>query len=172
MPLYALGDQVPDIHPDAFVHPDAVIIGSVTIGAFSSVWPGAVLRGDDGYIQVGERSSIQDGTVVHTTPFTPTVVGNDCVVGHVAHLEGCRLEDFSQVSSGAVALHNAVIGRGAIVAANSVVLNNTLVPAGALAAGAPVVIKEGRARMADIEMAVNAYVAKSARFKREMRLLD
>ena len=172
MALYALGDQVPDIHPDAFVHLDAVIIGSVTIGAHSSVWPGAVLRGDDGYIQVGERSSIQDGTVVHTTPFTPTVVGNDCVVGHVAHLEGCRLEDFSQVSSGAVALHNAVIGRGAIVAANSVVLNNMEVPPGALAVGAPAVIKEGRARLADIEMAVNAYVAKAARFRKELRRID
>lgn len=172
MPLYALGDQVPDIHPEAFVHPDAVIIGSVTVGASSSVWAGAVLRGDDGYIQVGDRSSIQDGTVVHTTPFTPTVVGNDCVVGHVAHLEGCRLEDFSQVSSGAVVLHNVVIGRGAIVAANSVVLNNTQVPPGALAAGAPAVIKEGRARIADVEMAVNAYVAKTARFKKELRRID
>jgi carbonic anhydrase/acetyltransferase-like protein (isoleucine patch superfamily) len=172
MPIYALGDQVPVIHPDAFVHPDAVIIGSVTIGAQSSVWAGAVMRGDDGYIEVGERSSIQDGTVVHTTPFTPTVVGNDCVVGHVAHLEGCRLEDFSQVSSGAVVLHNAVIGRGAIVAANSVVLNNTVVPAGALAVGAPAAIKEGRARLADIEMAVNAYVAKTARFKKELRRID
>lgn len=172
MAIYALGDQVPDIHPEAFVHPDAVIIGSVTIGAHSSIWPGAVLRGDDGYIVVGERSSIQDGTVVHTTPFTPTIVGNDCVVGHVAHLEGCTLEDFTQVSSGAVALHNVVIGTGAIVAANSVVLNNTQVPPGALAAGAPAVIKEGRARRADIEMAVKAYVSKAERFAREMRRVD
>lgn len=172
MPIYALGDQVPVIHPEAFVHPDAVIIGSVTVGAGSSIWPGAVLRGDDGYIEIGERSSIQDGTVVHTTPFTPTVVGNDCVVGHVAHLEGCRLEDFSQVSSGAVALHNVVIGTGSIVAANSVVLNNMQVPAGSLAVGAPAVIKEGRARRADIEMAVNAYVAKARRFAAEMRRVD
>ena len=107
-----------------------------------------------------------------STPFTPTIVGNDCVVGHVAHLEGCRLEDFSQVSSGAIALHNAVIGRGSIVAANSVVLNNMIVPPGALAVGAPAVIKEGRARMADIELAVNAYVAKVARFKKDLRRID
>ena len=83
MPIYALGDKAPVIHPDAFVHPDAVVIGDVTIGANSSVWPGAVLRGDDGYITVGERTSIQDGTVVHTTPFTPTVVGDGC--------ERCRI---------------------------------------------------------------------------------
>ena len=172
MALYALGDAEPTIHPTAFVHPDAVIIGSVTIGANSSVWPGAVLRGDDGYITVGERSSIQDGTVVHTTPFTPTIVGDDCVVGHIAHLEGCRLGNFSQVSSGAVVLHNVVVGEGAIVAANAVVLNNTHVPAGALAVGAPAVVKEGRARREDIEMGVRAYVAKAERFAQEMRRID
>ena len=111
----------------------------------------------------------------HDTPLSESrspIVGNDCVVGHVAHLEGCRLEDFSQVSSGAIALHNAVIGRGSIVAANSVVLNNMIVPPGALAVGAPAVIKEGRARMADIELAVNAYVAKVARFKKDLRRID
>jgi carbonic anhydrase/acetyltransferase-like protein (isoleucine patch superfamily) len=172
MALYALGDATPTIHPTAFVHPDAVIIGSVTIGANSSVWPGAVLRGDDGYITVGERSSIQDGTVVHTTPFTPTIVGDDCVVGHIAHLEGCRLGNFSQVSSGAVVLHNVVVGEGAIVAANAVVLNNTQVPPGALAVGAPAVVKEGRARREDIEMGVRAYVEKAERFAREMRRID
>lgn len=172
MAIYALGDQVPQISADAYVHPDAVVIGSVTIGAGSSVWPGAVLRGDDGAIVVGERSSIQDGTVVHTTPFSHTTVGNDCVVGHVAHLEGCILEDFSQVSSGAVVLHRAVIGRGAIVAANAVVLNDMSVPAGALAVGAPAVIKEGRARLADIEMAVTAYLHKSERFRSGLRRLD
>lgn len=172
MAIYALGDQVPQISTEAYVHPDAVVIGSVTIGAGSSVWPGAVLRGDDGSIVVGERSSIQDGTVVHTTPFSHTTVGNDCVVGHVAHLEGCILEDFSQVSSGAIVLHRAVIGTGAIVAANAVVLNDMSVPAGSLAVGAPAVIKEGRARRADIEMAVTAYLHKSERFRATLRRLD
>lgn len=172
MAIYALGDQTPQISTEAYVHPDAVVIGSVTIGAGSSVWPGAVLRGDDGAIVVGERSSIQDGTVVHTTPFSHTTVGNDCVVGHVAHLEGCILEDFSQVSSGAIVLHRAVIGSGAIVAANAVVLNDMAVPAGALAVGAPAVVKEGRARRADIEMAVTAYLHKSERFRTGLRRLD
>lgn len=172
MAIYALGDSIPTIHPDAYVHPDAVIIGSVTIGAGSSIWPGAVLRGDDGSIVVGERSSIQDGTVVHTTPFSHTTVGNDCVVGHVVHLEGCILEDFSQVSSGAIVLHRAVVGTGAIVAANAVVLNDMNVPAGALAVGAPATIKEGRARRGDIEMAVKAYLHKGERFRAELRRLD
>lgn len=172
MPIYALGDQVPSIHPSAYVHPDAVIIGSVTIGAQSSIWACAVLRGDDGAIVIGERTSIQDGTVVHTTPMNHTTVGNDCVVGHLAHLEGCIIKDFAQVSSGAIVLHRAVVGSGAIVAANSVVLNDTDVPAGALAVGAPATIKEGRARMADIEMAVSAYVHKGQRFREQLRLIE
>jgi carbonic anhydrase/acetyltransferase-like protein (isoleucine patch superfamily) len=122
MPIYALGEQVPSIHPTAYVHPDAIVIGSVTIGADSSIWPGAVLRGDDGAIVIGERTSIQDGTVVHTTPFSHTTVGDDCVIGHVVHLEGCIVENFAQVSSGSIVLHRAVISSGAIVAANAVVL--------------------------------------------------
>ena len=172
MAIYALGDQVPDIHPSAFVHPDAVIIGSVTIGAESSIWPGAVLRGDDGRIDIGERTSIQDGTVVHTTPFAPTRVGNDCVIGHIVHLEGCVIEDGAQVSSGAVVLHDVVVRTGAIVAANAVVLNGTEVPAGALAVGAPAIIKLDRARSADIAMGVAAYVSKTRRFRTDLRRLD
>lgn len=172
MAIYALGDQVPDIHPSAFVHPDAVIIGSVTIGAESSIWPGAVLRGDDGRIDIGERTSIQDGTVVHTTPFSPTRVGNDCVIGHIVHLEGCVIEDGAQVSSGAVVLHDVVVRTGAIVAANAVVLNGTEVPAGALAVGAPAIIKLDRARSADIAMGVAAYVSKTRRFRTDLRRLD
>lgn len=172
MPIYALGDSVPVIDPTAYVHPDAVVIGSVTIGAQASIWPGAVLRGDDGAIVVGERTSIQDGTVVHTTPFSHTTVGNDCVIGHVVHLEGCVIHDSAQVSSGSIVLHRAVVESGAIVAANAVVLNDTVVSSGALAVGAPAVIKEGRARRADIEMAVKAYLYKGERFSRELRRLD
>src|SRR5665213_2219299 len=95
MPIYRLGDLVPQIHPEAFVHPEAVLIGNVTIGSESTVWPGAVLRGDFGTITVGERSSVQDGTVIHAGPGFPTVVGDGCVIGHLAHLEGCTMEDES-----------------------------------------------------------------------------
>ena len=90
MAVYALGDAEPEIHPTAFVHPDAVVIGMVTIGAESTIWPSAVLRGDYGRIDVGERTSIQDGTVVHATAECFTVIGSRCVVGHLAHLEGAR----------------------------------------------------------------------------------
>lgn len=172
MPIYALGDQVPSIDPTAYVHPDAVIIGSVTIGANSSIWPGAVLRGDDGAIVIGARTSIQDGTVVHTTLEWPTTVGNDCLIGHLAHLEACIIEDGAQVSSGAVVLHRARICSGAIVGANSVVLNDILVPANALAVGSPAVIKENRARSQDIVYGANNYVQRTERFRRELRRID
>ena len=117
MPIYRLGDLVPDIHPEAYVHPDAVVIGDVVLGSESTVWPGAVLRGDFGRIVVGARSSVQDGTVIHAGPRFPTVVGDGCVIGHLAHLEGCTLEDGSLVGSGSVVLHFAVVrdrcdGRG------------------------------------------------------------
>ena len=93
----------------------------------------AVLRGDDGEIKIGMRTSIQDNSVIHTMPATPTIVGDDCVIGHLVHLESCTIESGAQVSSGAIVLHRAVVGTGAIVGANSVVLNDMIVPPGALA---------------------------------------
>jgi len=170
--IYALDDQIPEIHPSAYVHPEAVIIGSVTIGPESSIWPGAVLRGDDGEIHIGARSSIQDNAVLHTTPAYPTVVGDDCVIGHLVHLEGCRIEDGSLIGNAAMVLHRCVIGPQAVVAANSVVLNDTIVPSGALAAGSPAVIKPDRARVEEIAAGVASYVARSHRYGRGLRRLD
>ena len=172
VPIYALGDQQPTIHPGAYVHPDAVIIGSVWIGAESSVWPGAVLRGDDGEVRVGDRTSIQDNSVLHTTPEHPTVVGSDCVIGHIVHLEGCTVEDGSMVANGAIVLHRSVVRSGAIVAANAVVLSDVDIPPGALAVGAPATIKLDRARRGDIESAVANYVARVRRYRGSLRRLD
>ena len=172
VPIYALGDQVPSIHPDAYIHPDAVVIGSVTIGANSSVWPGAVLRGDDGEIFIGQRTSVQDGCVVHTTAEQPTVVGDDCVIGHLAHLEACTVEPWCLIGVGSVVLHRVVVHSWAIVAANAVVLNDAIVPSGALAVGTPAVIKEGRARRGDIEQGVATYVERAERFRDMLRRID
>jgi carbonic anhydrase/acetyltransferase-like protein (isoleucine patch superfamily) len=172
MPIYALGELVPKIDAEAFVHPDAIIIGDVTIGPESSVWPAAVLRGDGGSITVGARTSIQDGSVIHTTPETPTIVGDECVIGHLVHLEGCRIEPHALVGSGSVVLHNAVVSSWAVVGANSVLLDNTFVPAGALAVGSPATIKEGRARPDDIAIAVENYVNNCRKFRQALRRLD
>ena len=142
MPVYALDDLVPVIDPEAYVHPDAVIIGNVVLGPGASVWPGAVLRGDTGLVRVGDRTNIQDGTIVHTTHDWPTVIGADCVVGHRAHLEGCVVEDRCLIGSGSLVLNRARIQAGAVVAAAALVREGTVVPAGALAAGVPATIRE------------------------------
>ena len=172
MAIYALGDLEPTISSDAFVHPDATIIGAVTIGANSSVWPGAVLRGDGGEIRIGDRTSVQDNAVLHTTPMWPTVVGDDCVLGHLIHLEGCTIEDKVLIGNASMVLHRCVIRTGSIVAANAVVLNDTEVPSGAIAVGTPAQIKEGRARPDDIEMASQEYVRRAAQFSTDLRRLD
>ena len=172
MAIYSLDGVEPQIHPEAFVHPDAVVIGDVTLGAESSVWPSAVLRGDYGTITVGAGSSIQDGTVVHAGPGFPTTIGDGCVVGHLTHLEGCTLEDESLAGSGSVVLHWAVISRGATVGANAVVPNNMVVPPGALALGVPAKILEGRSDVAMIKISAAEYVGNVKRYKSSLRRLD
>ena len=137
MAIYALGDVEPRIHPSAYIHPDAVVIGDVEIGPESTVWPTAVLRGDEGPIRIGARTSIQDGSVVHVTAEHPTTVGDGCVIGHIVHLEGCTIESGSLVGSGSVVLHRAVVRSGSLVGANAVVTNDMEVPAGAMALGVP-----------------------------------
>jgi carbonic anhydrase/acetyltransferase-like protein (isoleucine patch superfamily) len=170
--IYALGSLVPKIHQTAFVHPDATVIGDVTIGAGSSIWPQAVLRGDGGYIVVGDRTSIQDGSVIHTTELTPTTVGNDCVVGHMVHLEGCTIEDECLLGVGSIILHRVVVRTGAVVAANCVLLNDMEVPSGALAVGTPAVIKEGKARVAEVRIGAKHYAERTQQYLSELRRID
>jgi carbonic anhydrase/acetyltransferase-like protein (isoleucine patch superfamily) len=172
MAVYALGDLVPDIHPDAWVHPDATVIGSVSIGADATIWPQAVLRGDYGWIAVGARTSVQDGTIVHATQELPTEIGADCVIGHLAHLEGCLIEDGALVGSGSIVLHRAIVRSGALVAAQAVVTNGTEVPAGAMAVGIPAVIKEGAVPPNRFELIVAGYVANGRRYRESLRRLD
>lgn len=172
MPVYALADLVPCIDPSAYVHPDAVVIGDVTIGAESSIWPGAVLRGDEGGIVVGDRTSVQDGTVVHTTPMFPTRIGSDCVVGHMVHLEGCVIHDGSLVGSGSVVLHDAQVRSGAIVGANAVVPNGMEVPSGAMALGVPAKIRPDSVNPLQITMGVEHYVARGKRYRDELRRVE
>lgn len=170
MPIYALGDLTPDIHPDAFVHPDAVIIGRVTIGAESTVWPGAVLRGDvEAGIVIGSRTSIQDNSVLHTTPAQATVVGDDCVVGHVVHLEGCIIEDGCLIGSGSIVLHHAVVRTGALVAAAAVVPNRMVVPSGAMAMGVPARLRPDTVDPAMIAHASRVYIEYGRRYRTELR---
>jgi carbonic anhydrase/acetyltransferase-like protein (isoleucine patch superfamily) len=160
MAIYRLGELVPTVHHDAYVHPDAVVIGDVTLGPDTTVWPGAVLRGDFGTITVGARTSIQDGTVIHAGPGFPTVVGDGCVIGHLAHLEGCVLEDECLVGSGSVVLHHAVVP------------NDMEVPAGALAVGVPAVVRPGKSSLALIQISGSEYVENGRRYRQTLVRLD
>jgi carbonic anhydrase/acetyltransferase-like protein (isoleucine patch superfamily) len=172
MAVYALDDDMPDIDPDAYVHPDATVIGRVTLGAGTTVWPHAVLRGDYGRIEVGARTSVQDGTVVHATPELPTVIGADCVIGHLAHLEGCLVEDHALIGSGSVVLHRAIVRSHALVGANALVTNGTEVPSGAMALGVPAVIKLGAVRAGTFSPLIAAYMENGRRYRGGLRRLD
>jgi carbonic anhydrase/acetyltransferase-like protein (isoleucine patch superfamily) len=172
MAIYALGDLEPRIHPTAFVHPDAVVIGDVEIGAGSNIWPCAVLRGDNGAIRIGDRSSIQDGSVVHCIPILPTTVGNDCVVGHIVHLEGCTIEDGALVGNGSVVLHRAIVRSGALVGSNAVVPDGMEVPTGMMALGVPAKLREGSGKLDYILHSAADYVKKGERYARELRRVD
>lgn len=172
MPRYALGDSEPDIHPDAYVHPDAVVIGNVTIGAESSVWPTAVLRGDDGEIRVGARTSIQDGSIIHCTATQPTIIGDEVTVGHNVHVEGAVIGDRALISSGSVVLNGSSVGEGAVVAAGAVVSPNATIPARAMALGIPARVREGyEVPEGAFAHAVDSYVERGKRFREELREL-
>jgi carbonic anhydrase/acetyltransferase-like protein (isoleucine patch superfamily) len=173
MALYALGAVEPKIDPDAFVHPDATVIGAVTIGAESTVWPQAVLRGDVGQITIGARTSIQDGAIVHATTELWTDIGDDCVIGHLAHLEGCTVESGALVGSGSIVLHRACIRAGALVGAGALVPNGMEVPSGAMALGVPARLRPDSVD-ADTMILPNArqYVRNCRRYRDELRRLD
>jgi carbonic anhydrase/acetyltransferase-like protein (isoleucine patch superfamily) len=171
MPLYALGDDVPAVHPQAWVHPDAVLIGRVEIGPEASVWPGAVLRGDGGRVVVGARTSVQDGVVIHVGRDLDTVVGAGCVVGHVAHLEGCTVGDGALVGSGSVLLQRVEVGAGALVAAGAVLPPGTVVPALATARGVPAQVLPDTVQPGAFAESADGYVERARRYAREMRRL-
>ncbi len=154
------------------MHPDAVIIGDVSLGPDASIWPGAVLRGDYGTITIGARTSVQDGTVIHAGPGFPTVVGRGCVIGHLAHLEGCTLDDDCLVGSGSVVLHHAVIRSGATVGANAVVPNRMEVPSGALAVGVPAILRPGKSDRVMIGFSADEYVANGRRYRETLTRID
>ena len=173
MTIYALGDRTPTIDPTAYVHPDAVVIGDVRLGPESSIWPGAVLRGDGAPITIGARTSIQDGSVLHVTPIHPTTVGAECVVGHLVHLEGCTIEDGALVGSGSVVLHQAIVRTEALVGAGAVVSGGMEVPSRAMALGVPAKIRPDAVDPDTmIRLGMLSYVERAAQYRAELRRLD
>lgn len=125
------------IHPTAFIAPTASVMGNVSLGEDSSVWYGAVLRGDMAPIVIGARSNLQDGTVVHVDEGEPCTVGERVGVGHRVILHGCTVEDECLIGMGSVLLNGVRIGRGSVVAAGAVVPEGMQIPPGSLVMGVP-----------------------------------
>ena len=134
--------NIPRVHPSAFVAPTAVLIGDVEVASGASIWFGAVLRGDNGPIRVGERSNVQDNAVLHVSQNNETIVGNDVTIGHCATLEDCTIGDGALIGTNAVVLNGATVGKRSLIAAGSVVASGAVVPPECVAAGAPAVVKK------------------------------
>jgi carbonic anhydrase/acetyltransferase-like protein (isoleucine patch superfamily) len=130
----------PDIDPEAFVAPTAVVVGAVTMAARSSIWYGAVARADEETIVIGEGSNVQDGCALHSDPGVPLVVGRGVTVGHRVVLHGARVDDDVLVGMGSVVMNGAHIGTGSIVAAGAVVPPGAEVPPHSVVAGVPATV--------------------------------
>jgi carbonic anhydrase/acetyltransferase-like protein (isoleucine patch superfamily) len=167
MPIYQLGDRIPRIHPSAFVHETAVVIGHVIIGPQVSVWPFSTLRGDNEPITVGADSNIQESCTLHTDPGYPLVIGERVTVGHHVMLHGCTIGDESLVGIQAVVLNGAVIGRQCLVGAASLVTEGKSIADGSLVIGSPG--KVARALQAhEIERSraiAQSYAARGAQYR-------
>ena len=140
MPLHAFAGVAPTIAADVFIAPGAQVIGDVQLGAGASVWYNCVLRGDVAPIVVGARSNIQDGSVVHVTRSTTgTIIGDDCLIGHLAMIHGCVLEDHSFVGLGSIVMDGCVVETDAMLAAGALLTPGKRIPRGQLWAGRPAV---------------------------------
>ncbi len=152
-------DHAPQIHDTVFLAPGSVVIGEVTLGEFSSVWFGAVVRGDVHYIRVGARTNLQDRVVVHTTREKhPTTLGDDITVGHAAVLHGCTIGNRVLVGMSATLMDDVEIGENCIVGAGALVVPGTKVPPGQLILGSPAKVKRA---LTDGEIAAIAQSAKN-----------
>ncbi len=162
----------PRIDPTAYVAPQAVVIGDVRLAARVSVWPMAVLRGDINFIEIGEDSNIQDGSIVHLADDLPVRVGRLVTVGHRAILHACTVEDECLIGMGATVLDGAVIGKGSIIGAHALVTKDTKIPPGSLVMGTPgkVVRALSAEEIAGIRVWADHYVALGPLHKKFLKL--
>lgn len=169
--LLPFGGNSPRIADSAWVAPGAYVIGDVELGKSSSVWYGAVLRGDTEPIRVGERTSIQDGCVLHSDPGYPTTVGDECVVGHRAVVHGCEVGDGCLIGMSATILTGAKIGAGSIVAAGALVPEGKEFPPRSLIVGVPAkrVGEVTDEQTRDIESGVKTYVERANAHRESLR---
>lgn len=176
MPLYALDEIRPDVPPDGawWLAPDAHLIGRVRIGADVGVWFGAVMRGDNEWIEIGEGSNVQEGCVLHTDMGSPLTVGRNCTIGHRAILHGCTIGDNSLVGMGATVLNGAKIGRNCLVGANALVTEGKEFPDNSLIVGAPArAIRTLDEKAAEgVTASAQSYVARWRQFVKGLKRID
>ncbi len=172
--IQGLGDDTPELAPDVFVHPSAVVIGRVTLGEGSSVWPTAVIRGDIERIQVGAHTNVQDGAVLHADPGLPCVVGDRVTIGHRATVHGCTISDECLIGIGATILNGAVIGEGSIVGAHALVPEGMVIPPGSLAVGVPARVRRtlSEAERQGLPEQATRYAGNAVRHAREAHPAD
>ena len=169
--ILALGERAPVFEGHGhFVAENAMVIGSVRLKHQSSVWFGCVLRGDNDWLEIGERSNIQDGCILHADPGIPLIIGNGVTVGHGATLHGCTIGDDSLIGIGSTLLNHATIGRNCIVGANALVTENKNFPDGSLILGSPArrVRELSAAEIADIGRSADLYVRNAARYNEQL----
>ena len=135
--IYDFEKNIPEVHPDAWVAPNATLIGKVKLEKNSSIWFNAVLRGDIELISIGENSNIQDGSVLHTDPGYKLNVGKGVTVGHMVMLHGCQIDDSTLIGIGSIILNNAKIGKNCIIGANTLITENKVIPDNSLVVGSP-----------------------------------
>ena len=165
--IYSLDGAAPEIAGDAWVAPDANVIGHVILAARANIWFGATLRGDNEPITVGEGSNVQENCVLHTDMGFPLTIGADCTIGHKAMLHGCTIGDGSLVGMGATILNGARIGKGCLIGAGALVTEGKEIPDGSLVMGAPgkIVRQLDDAARAALIASAEHYVANAARFR-------
>jgi carbonic anhydrase/acetyltransferase-like protein (isoleucine patch superfamily) len=173
MAIYQLGDRIPQIHPSAFIHETAVVIGEVIIGPNVSVWPFTTLRGDNEPITLGQDSNVQEACTLHTDPGFPLTVGRGVTVGHHAMLHGCTIGDDSLIGIQVVVLNGATIGRGCLIGAASLVTEGKQIRDGSLVIGAPgKVVRELEPEEVERSRAIaQSYVARGGQYRTALKRL-
>ena len=168
--IQTIGGHTPIIHDTAYVHPRAVLIGQVKVGAETSIWPCATLRGDDSLISIGDRTSVQDGTVIHTTDgLSKTVVGDQVTIGHNVTLHGAQVGNNCILGMGSIILDNAQIGDFCIIGAGALVTMNKVIPPYSLVLGSPakVVRTVSPKDIENIEFSWKHYVERCRNYRSE-----
>ena len=171
--IYALDEQSPELHATAWVAPGAHVMGRVRLAEGSSVWFGAVLRGDNEWIELGEGSNIQEGSTLHTDIGFPLSIGRDCTIGHNVILHGCTIGDESLIGMGAVVLNGARIGRNCLIGAGALITEGKEIPDGSLVMGSPgrVVRMLDEPAIRKLRASAAGYRANAERFRKGLRAL-